>query len=95
MISTRVAGGAPAAPSHSIFPVPQSPVSHLKEPDEPPEQPVRAQNLPDQPGGAAMLTGTSCRSSNPVRDRGGLPALARLAAHIVVLQLFTNLKEFA
>lgn len=80
MNSARVAGGVAPAPEQRIWPEPQSPVAQVPWPEPSNLQPVRAQNLPDQPGGAWKLLELSRSSSNPVLPMSGFP---RIPGHTV------------
>lgn len=88
--SARVTGGAAPSPAHSTVLEPQSPVVHVPEPEPSNLQPVRAQNRPDQPVGAWREREVPLGSSNPVVERVGEPAFARIPGHTVKPQRLAN-----
>jgi hypothetical protein len=90
--SARVTGGVP--PSIQLSVPPQSPVAHfvptvvLLEK----EQPVRAQNRPDQPGGAENVIVAWGASSNPPPPSTATPLPDNVPGQILLRQLFLSVK---
>jgi hypothetical protein len=91
--SAKVAGGIAVLPEHSIFPVPQSPVTHEKlEPVESWEQSVRPQKRPPQEVGAVMVLDSSFWRAKPVVESVATPAFERIPGHTVYSHMFTTVK---
>ena len=90
MSSTNDAGGITPAPLHVIWPLPQSPVSHVNLPDESVVHCVLPQNLPDHSLGASIENEALEASSKPVVDNCALPAAVKVPGHTVNGQLFVN-----
>lgn len=79
--SARLTGGEPP-PVHFKMP-PQSPVVHTPLPLLSKLQPVLAQNLPDQPGGAVSGTDEPGGNGNPPSPRRVAPLPDNVPGHIV------------
>lgn len=84
MNSARVAGGVAPAPSHSIVPEPQSPVTQVNVPVLASwVQRVRPQRRPDHPAGTEMGTDSPRLRAKPVEERGAVPAPDKIPGQTV------------